>query len=96
MNKKLVLLSACLLSAGSIYAQQHVTGRVVDEHGSPVSGAVVRVQGTKLMTQTDDNGNFTFSSLPATAKYINITNVGMNPETVSITGNMQVTMKESL
>lgn len=95
MNKKLVLLSACLLSAGSIYAQQHVTGRVVDEHGSPVSGAVVRVQGTKLVTQTDDNGNFTFSSLPATAKYINITNVGMNPETVSITGNMQVTMKES-
>ena len=70
MNKKLVLLSACLLTAGSMTAQKRVTGHVADANGEPVAGATVRVQGTKIWTQTDTNGNFTLSSVPSSAKQL--------------------------
>ncbi len=93
MNKKFVLLSACLLMAGSAMAQKRVTGHVVDAEGLPVVGAHVRVPGTKLVTVTDDNGKFSFNSLPNSAKNLSISYIGMETQTVSVAGNVNVVMK---
>lgn len=96
MNKKLVLLGAGLLmTAATASAQKLVSGRVTDTHGDPVMGATVRVPGTKVITTTDANGNFKLKGVPATAKKISVSYIGMQPTTVSVAGNVQVVLKDN-
>lgn len=96
MNKKLVLLGAgLLLTAVTASAQQHVTGKVTDSHGQPVMGATVRVAGTKLVTTTDAQGNFKLNNVPASAKKLNISYIGMQAQSVSVTGNVNVVLKDN-
>lgn len=96
MNKKAAFLSVgLLLSTGMAYAQTQVRGRVMGDDGQPVIGATVRVPGTKIATQTDNNGRFVLPAVPAGAKHLNITYIGMSPQTVSITDNIDVVMKHS-
>jgi len=96
MNKKLVLLGAGLLmTAATASAQKLVSGRVTDTLGEPVMGATVRVPGTKVITTTDANGNFKLKGVPATAKKISVSYIGMQPTTVSVAGNVQVVLKDN-
>lgn len=95
MNRKLVLLFACFLMAISMAAQKRVTGRVTDTNGAPVAGATVRVAGTKVLTYTDANGNFTLSSVPNTAKELTISYLGYEPQKVAISSNVQVALVEA-
>ena len=96
MNKKLVLLGAGLLmTAATASAQKLVSGRVTDTHGEPVMGATVRMPGTKVITTTDANGNFKLKGVPATAKKISVSYIGMQPTTVSVAGNVQVVLKDN-
>lgn len=96
MNKKLVLLGAgLLLTAATASAQQHVTGKVTDSHGEPVMGATVRVAGTKIATTTDAQGNFRLSNVPASAKKLNVSYIGMQAQTVSVAGNVKVVLKDN-
>lgn len=95
MNKKLLLGAGLLLTAATAYAQQSVTGRVTDSHGQPVVGASVRVAGTKVRTMTDANGKFTLPNVPANAKQIQVSYIGMNTTTVNVSGNVQVVMKDN-
>ena len=95
MKQKLVLLLACfVLSAGLAVAQQRVTGSVVDSQGEPVVGATVRIEGTKIVTLTDANGNYTLQNVPASAKRMSVSYIGMETQTVPV-GTSKVTMKEN-
>lgn len=94
MNKKLMLLSAALLiGTGTAMAQKAVTGRVIDEDGQPVVSANVRVTGTQIATFTDENGNFTLKNVPANAKTLSVTYIGMETTTISIAGAANIVMK---
>lgn len=96
MNKKLVLLGAgLLLTAATASAQKLVTGRVTDSHGEPVMGATVRVPGTKIMTTTDADGKFKLGNVPASAKKLNVSFIGMQPSTVSVAGNVNVVLQDN-
>ncbi len=96
MNKKLVLLgTALLMTAATASAQKRVTGRVVDTDGAPVIGATVRVEGGKGVASTDSHGNFTLQDVPASAKSLKVTSIGKAAQTVSISGNVKVVMKDS-
>ena len=96
MNKKLALLGAgLLLTAATASAQRLVTGRVTDSKGEPLMGATVRVPGTKFVTTTDANGNFKLNGIPAAAKKITVSYIGMNSATVSVSGNVQVVLKDN-
>lgn len=96
MNKKLVLLGAgLLLTAATATAQKHVTGKVTDTSGSPVMGATIRVAGTKMTTTTDADGNFKLVNVPSSAKKLNVSFIGMEPQTVSVAGNVQVVLKDN-
>lgn len=95
MSIKLVLLSAALLAAGSMTAQKRVTGHVVDANGDPLVGANVKVPGTHYGATTDANGNFSIVGVPNSAKNLSVSYLGMETQTVSITGNISVVMKES-
>ncbi len=95
MNKKLVLLGATLLlTAASVSAQKRVTGRVVDTSGAPVIGATIRVEGGKGVATTDANGNFTLNDVSASAKKLKVTYIGKKTESVTISGNVKVMMKD--
>src|SRR5688572_12951615 len=61
MRKLLVLLTAFLLLAGSLYAQKIVTGKVSDDKGNPIPGVSVQIKGTKSGTVTSSEGTYSLS-----------------------------------
>lgn len=62
---------------------QRVTGNVTsEEDGLPVVGASVLVKGTTVGTITDIDGNFTLSSVPTSAKVLQVSYIGMQSQEV--------------
>ncbi len=94
MNKRRMLLAACLVAAtGWASAQVRVTGTVVSaEDGQPVVGASVIVPGTKLGVVTDLNGNFTLK-VPEGKKSLRISSIGMTPQDVAVKENLKVALQ---
>ncbi len=80
---------ALCAATGAAYAQHPVSGVVLDERGSPLPGAQVRVRELGLTTATNRQGEFTFLSLPAGATQVEISYLGLptsvQPITVSAT-----------
>ena len=68
-----MLIPALLSWGGQAYAQQQLSGKVVDNAGVPVIGAMVIVDGTSTGAQTDLDGNFTLKvseGTPVTASFM--------------------------
>jgi hypothetical protein len=63
----LILLGANFLNSPAtshlLSGKANVSGRVVDEHGLPVSARVI-IFGTELATTTDQNGVFSMNGVP--------------------------------
>ena len=80
MKRKLMLMVSLLLMSVGIAAAQtlSVSGTVVSERdGYPIAGAYVVVNGTTLGTITNDKGEFTIENVPADAKEVIVTFLGM-------------------
>ncbi len=90
---KRFLFSLCLMLASTLmYAQQEVTGTVVDELGEGVIGATVKEKGTSNGTTTDFDGNFKIKvSKGAT---LVITYIGYDPTEVTATPGMKVQLTQ--
>ena len=73
-----------------------VTGKVVGESdGQPVAGAYVLVNGTNIGTITDAEGKFGIKAVPADAKEIIVTFLGMSTASAKIsTSPLHIVMKE--
>ena len=86
MGKKLWLfLALCVCAVSMAFAQQTVTGTVVEaETGEPVIGASVRVKGTDLGKATDTNGRFTLNNVPSNAKTLIVSYMGLETKEVAI------------
>ena len=96
MKRKLAMMLTCLLvSVSFAFAQTRtITGTVFsEEDGAPIVGASVLVEGTSTGTITDIDGNFTLSRVPATAKRLKISYIGMLPLVTNIKDNIQVYLK---
>ena len=96
MKRKLMLLLTCLfVGIGLVTAQtQRVTGNVTsEEDGLPVVGASVLVKGTTVGTITDIDGNFTLSSVPTSAKVLQVSYIGMQSQEVAIKPSVKVVLK---
>lgn len=78
-----VLFFALFTSISSAQAQEQsvtaetgsLTGHIVDEDGYPVSFASVRIDGDSG-TQSDSNGNFSFSNISTGRHEVSVTSVG--------------------
>lgn len=92
MFKRIALfVGGAILSCGVAFAQTSVTGKVVaSEDGEPVIGASIKVAGTNTGTVTDVDGNFSLN-VPAGSK-LEITYIGMNPQTVKASSNMKIAL----
>ncbi|MDD6552405.1 MAG: carboxypeptidase-like regulatory domain-containing protein [Prevotellaceae bacterium] len=95
MKKRYQILLACLLTTSlSVSAQvKEVTGVVTaEDDGQPITGASIRIEGTKTGTVTDIDGKFTLSDLPASAHTLIVNYLGMREKRVKITPNMKITL----
>ncbi|HZK95376.1 MAG TPA: TonB-dependent receptor [Prolixibacteraceae bacterium] len=94
MLSSLVLLM--VLMTGMAFAQKKaITGAVTDQTGSPIPGVTVIVKGTSIGVVTDFDGKYTLS-VPADAKVLNFSFVGMVPQDIEIAGKTTInTMMKS-
>ncbi|MBP3227764.1 MAG: TonB-dependent receptor [Bacteroidaceae bacterium] len=97
MKKLVMSLSFALLLPMAALAQSGgVKGRVLNEAGEPVSGVVVRVNGTNATVLTDANGNYQLPSAKA-GDELTYSCLGMKSQTVKVgQGNVDVTLKEDV
>lgn len=87
MKERVKMLLVCLfLSMELALAQNSVVTGVVTaaEDGEPIVGASVSVKGTTLGTITDVDGKFSISNVPASAKSLRVSFVGMEEQEVEI------------
>ena len=89
-NLKRILLSLVLMVVCmATYAQQEVSGTVLDPDGEPIIGATVMVKGTNNGTVTDFDGSFTLKVAPGTP--ITISYIGY--KTIDTTAQAGQTLK---
>ena len=73
-------------------AQKRVTGNVTDADGAPVIGATIKVNGTKVAAVTDAEGKFVLPNVPASAKTLSVSYIGMKTQEVSVSNNVSVVL----
>lgn len=93
MERKLsVMLIAvfCLLFGGKALAQSTVSGTVFSsEDDSPIIGASIKIQGTKMGGVTDIDGKFRLENVKKGATLV-VTYIGMQTKTVKAGENMKI------
>ena len=93
-NLKRILLSLVLMVVSmATYAQQEVSGTVLDPDGEPIIGATVMVKGTNNGTVTDFDGNYTLKVAPGTP--ITITYIGYKTIETTAQAGQKLTMEDS-
>ena len=92
-----VVLLLCTLSLTVLFAQERkVSGTVMDDKGTPLSGATVTVKNTNVATTTDGSGQFSIS-VPANARMLVMSYVGMEPQEINVNNKnaVRVTLNPS-
>lgn len=96
--QKTFCLSMVLMTGLSLdaFAQDKVITGTVKDAKDVIIGASVKVDGSKVGTVTDMDGNFKLK-VPANAKKLTITYVGYDPQTIELDGknSFNVTLSES-
>ena len=89
--RALTLASGLLLTVSSFAQTNAIKGHVKDASGEPVMGATITVNG-KAVGITDMDGNFSVDAAPGTK--ITFTYLGMTPQTVKASSNMNITLED--
>jgi TonB-linked SusC/RagA family outer membrane protein len=79
----LLLLGIMLMTAQLMAQNRTITGRVLDEKGSPVSGASVVVKGTRMGATTNANGEFSIT-LPNNARALVVSGIGFAEQQINL------------
>lgn len=75
---------------------KQISGTVYDsETNEPIVGASVIVEGTSVGVSTDADGHFLLNDIPAGAKKIKVTYLGMVPQSLPIRPNMTIQMESN-
>ena len=77
-----LLLFLTILSANTFAQNSTVKGKVTDEKGSPLPGAIIRVKSGKGSTSTDTNGAFSLS-IPGNEATLVVSYIGYSPKEIS-------------
>lgn len=91
----MLFLTCIWISVGLAFAQSRTVKGIVisEEDGEPIIGASVLVEGTTQGAITDVDGKFVLNGLPASAKILKISYVGMKEVKVPIKPNLTISMK---
>ncbi|WP_373075067.1 carboxypeptidase-like regulatory domain-containing protein, partial [Zeaxanthinibacter enoshimensis] len=98
MNKQSNFLLICLLMVQLVvHGQQEITvsGSVSDAEGAPLPGASIVVKGTTTGTQTDFDGNYSLSNVPADGTLL-VSYLGFSSKEVQVNGQqaIDITLQE--
>lgn len=88
-NFRFLFICIMLFCSAIAFAQNQITGHVVDTTGEPVIGANVTVKGTTTGTITDIDGNFTLP-VESTDGVLVISFIGYKSAEASINGKTQI------
>lgn len=69
-------------------------GYVYDEKGEPITGAQIKVLGTKVIAVTDIDGAYSFDYLLVGKHQIQVSYIGMKTVTLPLQRHMKIKMKE--
>lgn len=85
MNRFLILVTALLLMASNVFAQEvRVKGTVISaEDNLPLIGASVLIKGTRIGTSTDLNGTFEIT-IPKLGTVLSVSTIGMVTQDVPV------------
>ena len=61
-SRTLLITFAVLLLSLTVFSQNTISGKVIDEKGKPVSGANVFIEGTYDGASSVENGDFSFTT----------------------------------
>ena len=90
---KTVLFMFFMLSSTLAFAQNRVTGVVVDKQGEPLIGVTVKEVGTQNAAVTDIDGRYTINV--ERGRSLQFSYIGYTPQTVTVTGGqMNLTLEE--
>ncbi len=97
MGKKLMMLLLGAFTCLLVNAQvKTVTGRVTSaDNGESLVGVSVSVPGTTVGVNTDGDGRFTLSKLPASAKQLRFSFIGMETQVLPVKSVMNVALKSN-
>jgi TonB-dependent starch-binding outer membrane protein SusC len=84
------LLLCVLITQFSFAQNKTITGKVLDDKGSPVQGATVTIKGSRTGTATDAAGAFKLS-VSANAKTLVISSVGFTAQEIDVSSQTTVT-----
>ncbi|WP_226998929.1 SusC/RagA family TonB-linked outer membrane protein [Flavisolibacter tropicus] len=93
--RKLLLCAWVLLLGITSWAQQAITGTVVDASNNPLSGVSVQLLNSSIGTTTDANGRFSIS-VPNKTGVLQFSYVGFQTQTIDLataTVDLKVTMQ---
>ena len=93
MKKIFTLLMLAMLSVG-IYADQVVSGVVVDAKGEPVIGASIQAKGTTQGTISDYDGKFEMTVADDVQTLV-VSFVGMATKEVAAGKNLRISLEEN-
>lgn len=92
MRRGMQLLLLLLLSCQLFSQTRSVTGKVTDaKEGQPLESVSVRIKGASTATQTKADGSFSIQ-VPPTARYLEISSVGYEPQEVQIGSSKNLTI----
>ena len=80
-----LLLFLCTITGTLCFAQRKISGTISDDKGSPLFGATVTLKNSKLAVRTGSTGQYSIT-VPADARTLVITYVGMEPQEIDIAG----------
>ena len=90
---KTVLFMFFMLSSTLAFAQNRVTGVVVDRQGEPLIGVTVKEVGTQNAAVTDIDGRYTINV--ERGRSLQFSYIGYTPQTVTVSGGqMNLTLEE--
>ena len=89
--RALTLASGLLLTVSSFAQSNAIKGHVKDASGEPIMGATITVNG-KAVGITDMDGNFSVDAAPGAN--LTFTYLGMTPQTVKASSNMNITLED--
>jgi TonB-dependent SusC/RagA subfamily outer membrane receptor len=99
--KKLLLLGIFLFSVSLIFAQRTITGKVIDNTGTPLAGVSVSAKGARIGTTTNSSGDFSLN-VTTKVKALIFTSIGFEANEVPLSESdntlsvrMQVAVTES-
>jgi outer membrane receptor protein involved in Fe transport len=94
MSKRISLkvvsfLTIWLSMSLTVFAQNTISGKVLDDKGQPVAGASVSIKKSKIASATDAKGEFQFSHIAGTNIVLEISSIGFYKKEVLYTpGNV--------